>query len=142
MNIIRWNPYREMETLRRQFDRLVNDVTDWTPLNTIASYPPIELINEETQLVLKAQLPGWNKEDLEITATRESVTLKGSVTKQKSDNLYYSEFQETSFERIIRLPVPVENEQVKAEYIDGILSLMLPKVATSVDRSVKVNLGQ
>jgi HSP20 family protein len=142
MAIVHWNPYGEMETLRNQFEQIFQDINDWR--NTPQVWQPaIELTDEDTNLVLKVQLPGWEAKDLDIQVMREGVIIKGEhpqPTKTEQKKVYYSEFRYPSFQRGIKLPLPVRNSEVKAKFEQGILTLTLPKVEEVINRVVKINL--
>lgn len=143
MAIVRWNPYTDLEILRNQFDRMFQDLTDGK--NPVANnwQPPLELEDGGDKLILKVQLPGWEAKDLDISVTRDTVSLKGQYTKEhKLDHIYYTEFYRSNFQRAIKLPVPVRNNEVQAQFKDGLLILNLPKVEEVINRVVKVNLGE
>lgn len=144
MTLVRWNPYSEIDTFRRQFDRLLGELADWDSFPQKSWHPAVELHDGGENLLLKVELPGFEPKDLDITVTRDAVTIKGeqkTETKEESKQLYYSEFRYGTFTRTVQLPVAVQNDQVKAEYANGILNLTLPKVAEAVNRAIKINLG-
>lgn len=147
MALIRWQPWQEMETLRRQFDQLFYDLApvqregEATVRPTWA--PAIELKGNDTELILKAELPGITADNLDIQVTREAVAIAGeykSETKSEENHIVRSEFRYGSFRRVVPLPVEVQNDQVKAEFVDGVLTLTLPKVQATRPNVVKVNL--
>jgi len=147
MALIRWQPWQEMETLRRQFDQLFYDLAPVQPngeastRNTWA--PAIELKSNDTELILRAELPGIAAENLDIQVTREAVAIAGeyrSETKSEENHIVRSEFRYGSFRRVVPLPVEVQNDQVKAEFGDGVLTLTLPKIQATRPNVVKVNL--
>ncbi|WP_034936698.1 Hsp20/alpha crystallin family protein [Gloeocapsa sp. PCC 73106] len=143
MAIVHWNPENEMEVLRIQFDRIFQDITDWTTSASYSWQPPVELRDEGDKLVLRIQLPGWEAKHLDISVMREAVVIKGEypeLTEAEQKKIYYSEFRYPRFQRGIKLPAPVRNNQVEAEFTNGILSLHLPKVEEVINRVVKVNL--
>ncbi len=146
MAMVRWNPYAEMDAFRRQIDSLFDDMTrnyDAVP-DRAAWQPAIELHDAGENLVLKAQLPGINTDNLDISATRNSVTINGEYRHEQQNNergIYRSEFQYGKFSRTVNLPVGIQQDKVEADYQDGILTLRLPKVEDAVNRSVKINVG-
>jgi len=150
MSLIRWQPWQEVETLSRQLDQLF---ADFTPVSRAASpvaspvsrawTPAIELKATETTFVLRAELPGIDAKDLDIQVTREGVSIAGEYraeTKHEDGKLFRSEFRYGSFRRVIPLPVAIQNDQVKADFTDGILTLTLPKAVSDRPKVVKVNL--
>jgi len=144
MALVRWNPYAEMESFRRQMDRLFDDMTGYRNLAEQALQPAIELHDRGENLVVKAQVPGLNADELDISASRDSVTISGEYCQEDNNNgqgAYHSEFRYGKFSRTIGLPVGIQQDKVEADYQDGILTLRLPKVEDAVNRSVKINLG-
>ncbi len=138
-----WQPLREFETLRQQMDRVFDELTQATSGETTAWAPAIELKENGDALVLRAQLPGIEAKDLDVQVTREAVAISGeyrSEAKESGKGFLRSEFRYGKFNRVIPLPVAVENDQVTADFKDGILSLTLPKVKEARNRVVKLNL--
>ena len=146
MTIIHFSPFTEMETIRRQFDRMLDEFNNVNVLNDNKTWKPsVELINTKESLILKASLPGIDAKNLDISVTRESVKIAGEKQYEKTsddDGYFHSEFRYGKFERTIGLPIPIQNGKVKADYKDGILTLNLPKIEEEVNRVVKVNLGE
>lgn len=135
-----WQPWREIDTLRHQFDQLIDSVAsgdsaDWTPA--------IELKDAGHALVLRAQLPGINAEDLNVQVTKDAVSLAGEhrqENRSEENGFFRTEFRYGKFQRVIPLPVEVQNDQVQAEFKEGVLSLTLPKVEQA--KVVKLNLAE
>ncbi|NJL22488.1 MAG: Hsp20/alpha crystallin family protein [Leptolyngbyaceae cyanobacterium SM1_3_5] len=135
-----WQPIREMETLRRQFDRVFDELI---ASNESAWSPATELRDMGDVIELRAQLPGLEAKDIDIQVSREAVAIVGEYRQSpQSENLLNSEFRYGKFQRVITLPVAVINDQVKADYKDGILTLTLPKVTEARNTVVKVNLAE
>lgn len=142
MRPARWNPATELDMFRRQMDRLFDNLTGEHPMDSFQWGPAIELNDQGDNLQLKAQLPGLNQDDIDVSVTRDSVTISGEYRHENNnDRIYGSEFQYGQFSRTVRLPVGIKQDQVQADYTDGILSLHLPKVEEAVNRQVKINLG-
>ena len=147
MSLIRWQPWQEIETLSRQLDRLFDDSTPVNRTTTPATHtwaPAIELKATDTDFVLRAALPGIAANDLDIQVTRAGVSIAGeyrSETKNEDGKFFRSEFRYGRFRRVVPLPVAIQNDQVKADFTDGILTLTLPKVVSDRPKVVKVNLS-
>ena len=146
MALIRWQPWQEMESLRRQLDRVFDDLVpttrDGLTTSTRTWAPAIELKATETDLVLRAELPGIKADDLDVQVTAEAVLISGeyrSETKTEENHGFRSEFRYGSFRRVVPLPVAVQNDRVNAEFDNGILTLTLPKV--EAPKAVKINLA-
>jgi HSP20 family protein len=141
MMLVRWNPAEEIAEMQRYFDRVFNELSDWKANQTQGYIPPVELSDQETSLVLKVVLPGWEAKDLDISITRNTVTIKGEyTTTETNDKIYYSELSFSAFERSLKLPVAVENDKAKADFKNGILTLTLPKVPEVINQVIKLNL--
>ncbi len=137
-----WQPWREIETLRRQMDQVFDELTQ-TSSTEAAWTPAVELKDTGDALVLRAQLPGIDAKDLDIQVTKEAVSIAGEhreEQKTEKDGFFRSEFRYGKFQRVIPLPVHVQNDRVSADYKDGILSLTLPKVEEVRNKAVKINL--
>lgn len=135
------NPFAEIERIQRQFDRALN--TGVTPQKTSRWTPAIELQETADAYILKAILPGLDTEALNIEASRKAVAISGTVNRAEladGNKSLYSEFPVGQFSRVIALPEAINHTEVKAEYLEGILTLCLPKAQEVVNRVVKVNL--
>jgi HSP20 family protein len=137
-----WNPWREIETVRRQLDRPFEGLTSQAKTE-LAWTPAVELQDNGETLALRVQLPGMNLSDIDVKVTREAVAITAEHHQQNTEhNGYYrSEFRYGQFRRIVPLPVAIENDKVQAEYKDGVLNLTLPKTAEARNQVVKLNLA-
>jgi len=140
MALVRWNPYADFNTLRRQMDHLFDEVTGYSQYEASQWKPAVEFQDEGDFFTLKAQLPGLKAEDVDISVMRDRVSISGEYRQEHKDKTR-SEFYYGKFERTIGLPIAIQNDKVKADYTDGILTLTLPKVEEAVNRVVKVNLA-
>lgn len=142
MRLIRWQPYPEMETLRRQMDRVFEDLTQLNSETRTAWTPGIELHDEDNNIILRAEIPGVEGKDLDIQVTREAISIAGEHRYEKrteEKGFYHSEFRYGKFQRTVPLPVPIQNDKVEAEFKNGILMLTLPKAEELQRKVVKVN---
>ncbi len=161
MAIVRCNPWTEINSFRRQLNHIFDEdamfevasnisaVHDTLTPATFAEFanfykpPAAELIETEEALVLRLEVPGMQPGDIDIEATAKSISIKGDRKSEVQAELAdktRSEFGYGSFERVISLPVRIQNTEVKAEYKDGILHLTLPKAEEEKNKVVKVNL--
>jgi HSP20 family protein len=148
MSLIRWQPMRELDILRRQMDQLFEGLTEHDfPMasnNGDSKWiPAIELQETDTQIILKTQFPGIDAKDLDIQVTPDAVMLKGehhqeSITQE--NGLHRSEFRYGQFARTVPLPKPVQHEKVQSTFKDGILTLTIPKAEEIQQKVVKVDL--
>ena len=146
MALIRWQPFQEMETLRRQMDQMFDELAGFQRGESanLTWKPAVELEDAGEQLILRAEIPGVEAKDLDIDVSRDAVAIRGENRYEKKiedKGFFRSEFRYGKFERVIPLPVEIENEQVQAEFKNGILTLNLPKVEAARHRVVKVNVA-
>lgn len=145
MALIRWQPFQEMETLRRQMDRMFDEMTQVDRGNQVVWQPAIELQTTDENVILRAEIPGVEGKDLDVRVTREAVAIAGEYRYEKKDEqkgVFRTEFRYGKFHRVIPLPAAVQNEQVQADFTNGILTLTLPKVEAAKNRVVKLNLTE
>ncbi len=143
MALIRWQPYQEIETLRRQMEQMFNELAIANREQTTWK-PAVELKDTEDSVILRAEIPGVEAKDLDIRVTPEAVAIAGEHNydkKTEQRGYFRTEFRYGKFKRVIPLPVPVQNDQVQAEFKDGILTLTLPKVTEARRKVVKINLA-
>jgi HSP20 family protein len=151
MTIVRYNPWSEMNSLQRQLNKMFDDALTPATLADFGNFskvPPAELTETEENLVLKLEVPGMQPADLNIEATAKTVTISGdrqSEIKSEEDGKthvsFRTEFRYGSFQRVIPLPVAIQNTEVKAEYKNGVVYLTLPKAEAEKNKVVKVNLS-
>jgi HSP20 family protein len=154
MALIRWEPFRDIErlepfaeidNLQRQMNRLFGRLMPTNgDIEKFSFVPAAELSETDHELHLKLEIPGLEPKDITVEVTNDSVSISGerkSETKTEEDGYTRSEFRYGKFQRVIPLPVEVQNEQVKADYKDGILTLTLPKAEAEKRKAIKVNIG-
>jgi HSP20 family protein len=148
MALIRWEPFREVESLQKEmnrlFDRLVpTDVGDGEKMG-LSFVPAAEMTETPEAVQLKLEIPGMEAKDLNLEVTADSLTINGerkSEIKTEEEGFTRTEFRYGKFHRVIPLPVRVDNNNVTAEYKDGILNLTLPKAEEEKNKVVKVSIN-
>lgn len=108
-----------------------------------AKVPSLDVFEEEDELVVKADLPGISKEEIEVTVTGNVVTIKGEKKKEeevKEKDYYRRERSYGSFVRSVELPCEVKSEQIKANFKDGVLEVRMPKTEEAKKKSVSVKI--
>jgi HSP20 family protein len=141
---------KEFNSLRQQIDHLFDDIVREQPqLGIFAKSgetpwtPAIELQETETELSLKAQLPGIKPEELDIQVSENAVFLSGEHQEQKKTEekgVFRSEFHYGQFKRVVPLPVAIQRDHVKAEMVAGLLTLTMTKAIPALPNLVKVPL--
>jgi HSP20 family protein len=92
--------------------------------------PAVEVADTKDTVVVKAQVPGMSKDDIQVDITDDALTLKGEVKEEKEEegtHYYRREFQYGTFSRTIPLPAAVQSEQAKAQMTNGVLEIVIPK---------------
>lgn len=148
MALIRWEPFREVESLQKEmnrlFDRLVpTDVGNGEKMG-LSFIPAAEMTETPEAVQLKLEIPGMEAKDLNLEVTADSLTINGerkSEIKTEEEGFTRTEFRYGKFHRVIPLPVQVDNNNVAAEYKDGILNLTLPKAEEEKNKVVKVSIN-
>ena len=148
-NITRFDPLGEMVSLRSAMDRLFEDSfvspLSWRTLNGgEAITPPIDVHETADELVVTASLPGMKAEDVDITMTGQSLTLRGELkdtNEVKREQYLYRERRFGSWSRSLQLPVRVQGEKAEATFTDGILTLRIPKADEVKPRQIRITAG-
>ena len=114
----------------------------WPELPFEGRLPSIDVINRDKEIQIKAEVPGIDKDDLSVTVTDRTLTIKGETRhEEESDEgeLHRREIRTGSFSRTLTLPEEVDGAKAKANYKDGVLELTLPKLRRSKKHDVKVS---
>ncbi len=139
-----WKPLGELGTLRKEMDRLWNRFFEDSPLSSMmtASWAPSADISEtRDKLIVKAELPGLEAGDINISLSGDLLTIRGEKKKESEDKdehhycleRYYGEFQRT-----FRLPVEVLADKIEAKFDKGILTITMPKSAKAHKKEIKI----
>lgn len=144
-NLTRWEPAREMMTLREAMDRLFDDAFT-QPLSMrdswSASTPAVDMYQTDDEIVVKASLPGIKADEVQINITGDVLTLKGEVNheEEKNDKAWHIREQRWgSFQRSVALPTNVVSDKAKAEFENGILVITLPKAEEVKPKTITIN---
>jgi len=144
-NLIRWQPMREMVTLRDAMDRLFDEAftRPWglTDGGRLGVAPSLDMFETENDVVIRVTLPGMKAEDVDLSVTGEMLTIKGS-SKEKSEvqeKAYHIREQRWgTFERSMPLPTTVLSDKARAEFEGGILTITLPKAEEVKPKTITV----
>ncbi len=104
--------------------------------------PKVDVIDRDEEVVVRAEVPGVEKDDLDVTVSENTVTIKGQTKheeKEEKGDYYRCEISQGAFARTVTLPGDVDTEKVKAQFKDGVLELALPKIAKTKRRTVKID---
>lgn len=141
--LTRWDPFREMMVMRRTmdrlFDRFVDDSgSDWDATNWSLA---LDVVENDDAFVVKASIPGINPDNLDITFTEKTLTIKGTSQEEaESDEGRYHlrERRFGHFARSISLPRGIKADEIEANYNAGVLTLTLPKAEEIKPKRISV----
>lgn len=145
-NLTRWEPAREMMTLREAMNRLFDEAFT-RPFSlmreggSIWSSPAIDMYQTDNEVVVKAALPGIKANEVQINISGDILTIKGEVKQEEEKqkkSWYIREQRWGAFERSIRLPTDVIADRAKADFESGILTLNLPKSKESKPKTITI----
>jgi HSP20 family protein len=145
-------PFMDLSRWERDMERMMEDffgrrTRPWWPERWFrteemeVAAPAVDLYEEKDDIVVKAELPGIDKDNIEVNLTDHTLTIKGEKKKEeeiKEENYYRSERSYGSFVRTLELPKDVRTDKVKASFKNGILEVRLPKTEEAKAKEVKV----
>lgn len=138
----RWDPLLD---LQRQMGRLLESIEPWPGMRLARAHPPINLYDAGDHYVLTAQVPGLSAEELDLTITGETLTIRGGRNRPEGVSEEAFRRQERPFgrwSRALTLPERVEAAAVAASIANGILSVVLPKIEDAKPRQITVTTSQ
>jgi HSP20 family protein len=145
-DIIRWEPFRDLISLRDAMDRLFAESyirpTGLLPtFLTEGNNVPVDMYETDQDVVLKASIPGVKPEDIDISIVGDDVTIKGHMeekTEVKEESYVRREMRYGSMSRTVSLPTSVQADKADAKFENGVLTLTLPKAEEVKPKTVKV----
>jgi len=144
-NLVRWEPFRDLISLREAMDRLFEESfirprTGWlAPLGAEAL--AVDMYETDQDVVIKSSVPGVKAEDIDITITGDTLTIKGETKaeeKVEKANYIRQECRYGAFSRSLTLPTTIVAEKAKAEFENGVLTLTLPKAEEVKPKTIEV----
>ena len=137
------NPF---DAFRQEMDKLMENFFgsfDLRPLGRKSEVftPRIDVVDTDKEVRVSAELPGLDEKDIEVSLTKESLTIRGEKKEEKEEkgkDYYRSERSYGSFIRTIPLPLEVESENVTASFKKGVLTINLPKTRKAIGETRKV----
>lgn len=149
MNLIRWEPFHELVSLRQGMDRLLEDALArpfrLAPVLANGLAPALDVYETINEVVVKATLPGVKPEQLDINITDNTVTIKGETkTEQENEqgNYLRREVHYGAFARSLTLPAGLETDKAEAILESGLLTLTIPKAEEAKPKVVEVKAKQ
>lgn len=143
--LTRWGPFRDLVSLREAMDRLFEESVVRPGGAALAPRMTgslaVDMYETDDDVVVKASVPGVDAEDLEISITGDTLTIKGqSEAKEEveEENYFYRERWYGAFSRSMAIPTSVEADKAEADFEDGVLTLRLPKAEEMKPKAIKV----
>jgi len=144
--IVRWDPVREMVSMRNQMDRLMSDVFSAPSVwqnDEYAGYMrlALDVTENDESFTVHASVPGINADDLEISFSENTLTIKGETKDERvdeNDKWHLRERRFGSFMRSISLPTAVNADAINAHFENGVLTLTLPKAEEVKPRRIAI----
>jgi HSP20 family protein len=146
MALVQWNPVRDLMRMREEMNRLFGQYfregegEEGTWL-TRGWAPPVDIHETDEALIVKAELPGFSKDDIHIDLHNNRLTLRGErkhETEVKEEQYHRRERAYGSFQRSFQLPTTIDQDKVTANFQNGILELRLPKIEAAKPKRIAV----
>lgn len=145
MELVRWRPHRHLpivqDEIDRAFDRLMRQWASPISFSEAGWNPSVDVIETDAEIVVKAEIPGVNKEDIDLTVENNRMIISGEKKQEheeKDDNYYLMERSYGSFRRIFVLPAQADTEKVAASYRDGVLIVTVPKSDVAKGKKIDI----
>ena len=133
-------PFREFERMRKEMDRLwdsffergprAGEVGEW--------YPSLDVAETKNDVIVKAEVPGMDPKDIDISLSDSILTIKGEKKQEKEGDYHLTERCFGAFTRAIQLPAEVQSDKIEASYKNGILKVTLPKTEEAKKKEIKI----
>lgn len=149
MPIIRWAPLNSITESRERLSRLLNENLGYgyaeEGMHTGSWIPPVDIYETDQNVILKAELPGVNAQDVEVRVHDGTLYLKGERKYEhevKEENFRHVERSYGSFTRTFSLTASVDADKVKADFKDGVLTLTMPKREEAKPKAIQINVSK
>jgi len=144
MELVPWRPFGELSSFRREIDRIWNQFLGERPLARMLAEewtPSVDISETKDGFLVKAELPGLEAKDVDVSISGDLLTIKGEKKKEeeeKDEHHYCVERYYGSFQRIFRLPNDVKGDEIEAIFDKGILKVTIPKIEEAKKKDIKV----
>ncbi len=144
-NIVRWDPFAELDQVRHAMDRIFGEFRPFRPeAGTEVGYIPLDVSESEDAFEVEAALPGVKPDDVEIQVHGDTITIKGEAKEEREEkgkNWLRHERRYGMFARSFTLPTAIDADKAVAEFENGVLKLHLPKSEAERPKTIKVGTG-
>jgi len=136
-----WRPF-EFDRIRKEMDRVWDSFLEGRPMRRAGEWlPSIDVSETKSDLVIKAELPGMDSKDIDISLSNGFLTIKGEKNQEKEEkdeNYHLIERSYGSFTRSVQLPREVQSDKITASFKNGVLRVTLPKSEEAKKKEIKV----
>jgi HSP20 family protein len=143
-----WRPFRDLERMRREMDRVWDSFFREKPVVEAGEvgewFPSLDITETKNDIVVKAEIPGMDPKDIDISLTNDILTIKGEKKQEKEEkeeNYHLIERSYGKFIRLVRLPGEVKSDKISASYKNGVLNITLPKSEEAKKKEVKIKVA-
>ena len=145
-NITRWDPIRDMISMRQAMDRLLEEAfaRGTETRGTGAWLLPMDAYITDDAIVIRADVPGLSPDDLEITLEGDTLSIRGEIKREEANDRKYVLLERPTgkFERTLTIGTPIDHDKVEASFKNGVLTLTLPKAEAVKPRQITVKAGK
>ena len=143
LNVIRYAPHRDLARMQHRLNHLLGDaVTPFVPAEGVGSWlPPVDITEETDRLVFRVEIPGVDKDDIDVKVENGTLILRGEKKQPQEtqgETTHRVERYYGAFSRSFVLPTTVNVDAIQARYKDGILELVLPKADEAKPRRIQI----
>jgi HSP20 family protein len=142
MKLVQWDPFQELVAMSNRLNRTVNDPCTPRAEESFGAWaPPVDIFERQDYLVIRAEVPGVQREDMDVRIENGVLTLHGERkqdTDVKEENAHRMERVYGAFTRSFSLPTTVDAAKVTATYKDGVLEVTVPKAETAKPKKVEI----
>jgi HSP20 family protein len=146
-----WRPFTGLTRWETEMDRMMDDFFGrrmrawwperWLGRETEVTAPSVDVYEEKDDIIVKAELPGMDKNDIEVNISDSQLILKGEKKKEEKveeENYYRCERSYGAFFRTLELPSTVQADKIKASFKNGVLEVRLPKTEEAKSKEIKI----
>jgi len=145
MGITRWDPFDDLVALRDAFGRVLGDTSLRTGFSGIGRWrPSVDMYETNDNVVVRADLPGVDRDDLEVTVTDNTLTIKGQSRHEheiESGNVFRRERAYRQFTRTLPIDAGIRADEAKASFNQGVLEIVIPKTEESRVRTRRIDIN-
>jgi len=145
MSASRWDPFRELNTLQDRMNRLFEEASrgrrGGEPSGSTSWSPAVDIYETESEIVVKAELPGLDRKDIVLNLEKNLLTLSGNRPFDKAakeESYHRIERSYGAFSRTFTIPVVVSESDIRADYKEGVLTIVLPKTERARARQIQI----